>query len=104
MESVKIVLLCIGAAVCYGIMHDQVTARVCVEYFTIGHPPVFKTDSPTLLALGWAIIATWWVGLILSVPTAVVLRVDSLPKYQAVDLVPSARRANDCDGGIFAVG
>ena len=52
-ETVKIVLLCIAAAVVYGILHDQVTARVCVEYFTIGHPPVFNTDSPTLLALGW---------------------------------------------------
>lgn len=46
MESVKIVLLCIVSAVIYGILHDQVTARVCVEYFTIGHPPMFSTNSP----------------------------------------------------------
>ena len=24
---------------------------------------MFHTDSPTLLALGWGVIATWWVGL-----------------------------------------
>jgi hypothetical protein len=35
MESLKIVLLCVGAAVTYGVLHDQVTARVCVEYFPI---------------------------------------------------------------------
>jgi len=70
MEMVKIVLLCIVSAVVYGILHDQVTARACVEYFTIGHPPVFKTDSPTLLALGWGVIATWWVGLLLGIPAA----------------------------------
>jgi hypothetical protein len=58
-ESLKIILLCIVAAIVYGILHDQVTARVCVEYFTIGHPPIFHTDDPTLLALGWGVIATW---------------------------------------------
>ena len=51
MEAVKIGILCIAVAVVYGILHDQVTARVCVEYFTIGHPPMFPTNSPTLL--GW---------------------------------------------------
>lgn len=50
MESLKIILLYILAAIVYGICHDQVTARVCVEYFTIGHPPIFHTDSPTLKA------------------------------------------------------
>jgi hypothetical protein len=70
MRSVAIVLLCIASAVFYGVLHDQVTARVCIEYFTIGHPPVFPTESPTLLGLGWGIIATWWAGLLLGVPLA----------------------------------
>lgn len=30
MQSLSIVLMCIAAAVGYGIVHDQVTARVCV--------------------------------------------------------------------------
>ena len=64
MESVKIVVLCVLAACTYGIVHDQVTARVCVEYFTVAHPPILNaTEDPTLLALGWGVIATWWVGL-----------------------------------------
>jgi hypothetical protein len=83
MEAVKIVLLCIVSAVLYGIMHDQVTARVCVEYFTMGHPPVFHTDSPTVLALGWGVIATWWMGLLLGIPTAIASRCGSWPKYTA---------------------
>ena len=53
MHALTIVVLCIGMAITYGILHDQVTARVCVEYFTIGHEPIFGTDSPTLLGLGW---------------------------------------------------
>jgi len=58
-ESLKIILLSIAAVILYGIVHDQVTARMCVEYFTIGHPPIFGTDDPTLLGVGWGILATW---------------------------------------------
>lgn len=86
MEILKIVGLCIGSAIFYGVLHDQVTARVCVEYFTIGHPPIFLTDDPTILALGWGVLATWWVGLLLGVPAALVSRVGPLPKLGASEL------------------
>jgi hypothetical protein len=82
-----IIILCIVAAVLYGIVHDQITARICVEYFTIGHPPVFGTDDPTLLGLGWGVIATWWVGLILGVPLALSSRAGSWPRISAAQLV-----------------
>jgi uncharacterized membrane protein YedE/YeeE len=87
MQSIGIVVMCILAAVSYGIVHDQITARVCIEYFTIGHPPVFNTDDPTLLALGWGIIATWWVGLMLGIPLALVSQVGSRPKRSVRSLV-----------------
>jgi hypothetical protein len=87
MQSVRIILLCILAAVTYGIIHDQVTARICVEYFTVGHPPVFPTEDPTLLGIGWGIIATWWVGLFLGIPLAVVARAGPRPKRSAASLV-----------------
>jgi hypothetical protein len=86
-QTIGIILLCIGSAVLYGIVHDQITARICVEYFTIGHPPVFHTESPTLLGFGWGIIATWWVGLILGVPLAVAARAGQRPKRTARSLV-----------------
>ncbi len=86
-DILKIVLLCIAAAVVYGVLHDQVTARVCVEYFTIGHPPIFHTDSPTLLALGWGVVATWWAGAILGVLAALCSRVGTWPKCSARDLL-----------------
>jgi hypothetical protein len=87
MQAIAIVLISILAAVVYGVLHDQVTARVCVEYFTVGHPPVFHTDNPTLLGIGWGIIATWWVGLLLGVPLAIVARAGERPKRSAKSLI-----------------
>ena len=87
MEVTKIVLLGMLAAVVYGIVQDQVTARVCVEYFTIGHPPIFATDSPTLLAFGWGVVATWWVGVPLGIAGALVSRLGSWPQFTARQLV-----------------
>src|SRR5215813_13827075 len=87
MEFSRIVGLAILAGIVYGIAHDQVTARICVEYFTVFHPPVFSTQSPTLLAFGWGIIATWWVGAFLGVFLAISCRVGSSPKIDAVQLI-----------------
>ncbi len=65
MEKTKIVLLTLGAAMFYGVVHDQITARLCIEYFTLAHPPHFPVSSPTLLALCWGVAATLGVGLVL---------------------------------------
>lgn len=85
MESLKILALTITGAIAYGILQDQVTARICVEYFTVGHPPVFRTTSATLLGFGWGIIATWWVGVLLGVPLALIARWGARPKLCARD-------------------
>lgn len=87
LEAGKLVALSIVAAVVYGVLHDQVTARLCVEYFTIGHAPVFDTTDPTLLGLGWGVIATWWVGLLLGVPLAIAARAGRSGKVGARELV-----------------
>jgi hypothetical protein len=87
MQVIAIITLCIGMAVVCGILHDQVTARVCVEYFTIGHPPLFDTDSPTLLGLGWGIIATWWVGAVMGYALALSARAGRRPKRGVRSLV-----------------
>jgi hypothetical protein len=86
MERARIVLLTVAAAIVYGIAHDQVTARICVEYFTIGHPPLVPTTSPTLLALAWGIVATWWVGLPLGLLLAVAARTGARPRLTAANL------------------
>jgi hypothetical protein len=89
MQALAIVILCIGAAVSYGILHDQITARVCIEYFTIGHPQIlrFPTDSPTILGFVWGIAATWWVGVGLGVPLAAAARLGKWRKTDCGELV-----------------
>lgn len=87
MESLKIIGFCILAAIVYGVVHDQFTARICIEYFTVFHPPVFPTQSPTLLGVGWGVIATWWVGAILGTLLCAAARLGSRRKAAAHDLM-----------------
>lgn len=79
-EWLKIVSFSVVAAVAYGILHDLVTAHLALEYFTIAHPPVFSTQNPILLAFGWGVIATWWVGLGLGVMLASCARLGHWPR------------------------
>jgi H+/Cl- antiporter ClcA len=87
MEALKIAFTCVIAAVIYGIVHDQFTTRICLEYFTVFHPPIFHTQSPTLLGIGWGIIATWWVGAFFSVPMILAARAGRRPTLQASELL-----------------
>ena len=67
MEFLKIVGFMILIAIGFGLVHDLVTAHICVEYFSIAHPPVIPGGPPVVYALVWGVIATWWMGLILGV-------------------------------------
>ncbi len=87
MKPFIIISFCILSAVMYGIIHDQLTVRICLEYFTIGHPRIFPTESPSLIALGWGIVATWWVGLILGVILSLAARYGPWPKLPVRSLI-----------------
>jgi hypothetical protein len=91
-EFTKIVAMSVFAAILYGVTHDQVTVRICLEYFTIGHPPLILSKSPTLLALAWGVVATWWVGLPLGVILAMAARSSSRPKLSAAQVKPFVLR------------
>lgn len=87
MRFIAIVAMAVFAGIAYGILHDQVTARVCVEYFTIGHPPLIASRSPTLLALAWGVVATWWFALPLGVALASSARLGERTRLTASQLV-----------------
>jgi hypothetical protein len=78
-QKTKIILLVIGAAAVYGVAHDEITARLCLEYFTLAHPPLFPTNSPTVLALCWGLAATLGVGLLFGLLLAEVSQSPELP-------------------------
>ena len=87
MQLLRIVLTCIAAAVLYGIIHDLFTAHICVEYFSVFHPPVFSTTSPILLAIGWGVLATWWMGTFFGALLAFAARAGSRNKIEAINLI-----------------
>lgn len=80
MTNFKTILLCLLGAITFGITHDLVTANICVEYFTIGHPKVIESQNPIFLALVWGVLATWWVGLILGLLIVCFNSIGKLPK------------------------
>jgi hypothetical protein len=81
MAKAKVILLCTLAAISYGIVHDQITAHLCVEYFTIAHPPLFHTESPTMLGFCWGIAATIGIGVVLGAVLAEVSQSQGSPPY-----------------------
>ena len=90
-EWLKIIGLGVVGAVAYGIAHDNVTARVCVEYFTIGHVPIFGTENPTLLALGWGVLAP------VQPYVETLLQTANIPRYDRIPAPPSRSETGHCE-------
>lgn len=75
----KIFCLCVAGACVFGIALDQVTTRICFEYFSEGVHKIMIEGSwleqflrrypgnCTVWAIAWGIYASWWVGAILGV-------------------------------------
>ncbi|MGF6231428.1 hypothetical protein QFZ27_005383 [Inquilinus ginsengisoli] len=53
---------------------------------------MFPTESPFLLAIGWGVLATWWVGLPLGLMLAVAARLGRSNRLRLVDLRPAILR------------
>lgn len=86
-QFLAIIAMCVAAAVTYGIIHDQVTVRICLEYFTVLHPHIIDSTNPTIIALVWGVVATWWVGLPLGVLVAVASRLGKSNRLEPRQLV-----------------
>lgn len=106
MQWLAIVFLSILACVTYGIIHDQFTARICIEYFTIGHQRILQTEDPTITGIVWGVIATWWIGVILGIPLATAARFGPRPKrslrslYKPLAILMFASAILACCSGI----
>ncbi len=87
LQAVAILGLAIVFAIAYGIVHDQFTTRICIEYFTIAHPKIIESTSPTALAFAWGVAATWWVGAIMGALLACCARSGPEPRLSARHLL-----------------
>lgn len=103
MRFLAIILLAVLAAIIYGLIHDQITARICLEYFTIGHPRLIDSNSPTILACFWGVVATWWVGLPLGIGLGLAARAGGRPKLNPAQLVLPIAKLLGCMYGVAAV-
>jgi hypothetical protein len=90
MNGFKIIGATTIAFITYGIVHDQITALVCIEYFTVGHPPLVPTTNPTLIAIAWGFMATWWFGLLMGTFIAMAATLGKHPPLTVRDLVRPA--------------
>jgi hypothetical protein len=85
-QKTKVIFVCVLAAITYGVVHDEITAQVCVEYFSVAHPPLFHTASPIILGLCWGIAATAGIGIVLGAMLAEVSQSEGLPPYPVLQL------------------
>lgn len=88
---VQIICLCVMAAISYGIVHDQITARLCLEYFTLTRPPLISTHDPAAVGLFWGIFSTWWVGIPFGGGLAAACCLRPLPTRPDAIVLPLAR-------------
>jgi len=58
-------LLGIGLLSGYAMVQDQISARLCPEYFTVLHNPIPGLSDPTLTGITWGFLGSWWGGALL---------------------------------------
>jgi len=58
----RAMLLGIGLLSGYAAIQDQVSARLCPEYFTHYHNPIPGVTDPTLTGIAWGFLGAWWGG------------------------------------------
>jgi hypothetical protein len=80
----------VAAAVLFGVVHDQITARVSIEYFTIGHKTLVRSESPTVLGLVWGVVAAWWAGALAGIVVSLAAREGPWPRLSWREFVRPA--------------
>jgi hypothetical protein len=68
-------------------LQDQVSVRLCPEYFTVLHPPIPGLADPTLLGIGWGFLGAWWGGVLLGFVLSLVATLGPRPVLTVGELV-----------------
>ncbi len=90
-EMFRILGLIVLMAALYGIVHDQITARIYPAYFNVdhpdlGYPAIFHSSSPTVLAFAWGIVATVPLATVLGTMIAIAAQAGGGSRISANDL------------------
>jgi hypothetical protein len=83
----RFALLGLVAMVGYAMLQDQVSVRLCPEYFTQLHPPIPNLTDPTLLGVGWGFLGAWWGGILLGYAVGLTATLGPRPKLSPRELV-----------------
>jgi len=75
------------ASCVYGIIHDQITIRICPDYFLVWHPTLIASTNLTLVGLAWGIAATWWMGAFLGLLVGLGATAGKLPNAEKKTIV-----------------
>lgn len=75
------------AIVGYAILQDQVSARLCPEYFTVLHRPIPGVTDPTLLGVCWGFLGGWWGGVLLGYAAGLTATLGPRPPMHPRELV-----------------
>ncbi|AWM38383.1 hypothetical protein GobsT_34830 [Gemmata obscuriglobus] len=76
----RFALLGFVAIVGYAVLQDQVSARLCPEYFTVLHRPIPGVTDPTLLGVCWGFLGGWWGGALLGYAAGLTATIGPRPK------------------------
>lgn len=87
-EMFRILGLIVLMAAVYGIIHDQITARIYPAYFNVdhpdlGYPAIFHSSNPTVLGFAWGIVATVPLATVLGSMIAISAQVGNWPRISA---------------------
>lgn len=77
----------IAAEVVYAMLQDQISVRMCPEYFTVAHPRIEAITDPTLLGLARGFLGAWWGGALIGAITGFSARLGRWPKLNPQDLL-----------------
>lgn len=83
----RAMLLGIGLLAGYAMLQDQVSARLCPEYFTHFHNPIPGLTDPTLTGIAWGFLGAWWGGALFGYAAGIAATVGKAPPLGVKQLV-----------------